>query len=201
MYILRYILTIISVYTAGLVNATNVIKCEDAEGAISYADEQCPAGQTQLRQIKYKEYKAPKNASPKSLEKAAEYPEQGQPLPKIPTTVFQSKLNQALLSVTAVKQGMQEYYLAQGKWPRVLKDLGFEPRDMTTDLILKTIVTTRGQISIKLSKSFGARKEVWFYPKLEMGGTQMKWICYTNFPPSLLRDKISGDELCLSRYF
>ena len=201
MKIEQSILTIVSLLVAQAAFGINVIKCQDAEGAIAYADTMCPPGHTQVTKIKYNEYRAAKNVSHKSLEKGAEFPEQEQPLPRTGMKIFQTRFIQALGSVSAVKISMKEYYLAQGKWPATLKDLGFEARDMTTNLITKTEVTPKGQISIQLDRVFGQNKEVWFYPKLEMGGTQMKWVCYANFPNSQLHDKISNQQLCLSRYF
>lgn len=195
------ILTIVSLLVSQAAFGLSVIKCQDAEGAIAYAEAMCPPGHTQVTKIKYNEYRAAKSVSHKSLEKGAEFPEQEQPLPRTSIKLFQSRLTQALGSVSAVKTSMKEYYLTQGKWPGTLKDLGFAARDMTTDFITKTEVTPKGQISITLDDVFGENKEVWFYPKLEMGGTQMKWVCYANFPNSLLHDKISDQQLCLSRYF
>lgn len=187
--------------TAQYVQAANVIKCKNAEGEISYADTTCPAGQTELRQIKYKEYKASKNSSLRSLEKGAIFPEQKTGTSAKANALFHSRFTQVLQSIQPVKQSMQEHYFSKQKWPLTLSHIGYKSRDMTSAQITKTDITIKGQISVKLSRSFGVKKEIWFYPKLEMGGTQLKWVCYTNFPASQLKNKIDDSPLCLSRYF
>ena len=198
---LSCILFIAITLSAQSIQAANVIKCKNSEGEISYADTTCPAGQTELRQIQYKEYKASKNSSLRSLEKGTKFPEQKSSLSAKSIALFQSRITQVLQSILPVKQKIQEYYLSRQKWPLALNHIGYKSREMTSDLITKTEITLKGQLSVKLSRSFGSKKEIRFYPKLEMGGTQIRWVCYTNFPAAQLSNKVDGRPICLSRYF
>ncbi len=180
-------------------HAGSIIKCRAADGSITFADTRCPDGQAQLSKKSYQTRRLHKQTSQKNLAKGPEFPAEENP-PPIPRMLFQSKFAQVLTSLQSVKLGVIEYYMYRGSWPASLQDLGFDTREMTSSLIDNTAISEEGRISVQLNSELGEKKEVWLYPSLVMGGTQIEWSCYTNFPADLLQGA-AGNSLCQSRYF
>ena len=180
-------------------HAGSIIKCRAADGSITFADTRCPAGQTQLSKTTHKQRRIQQQTTEKNLEKGAEFPAD-ESTPKLPRLVFQSQFSQVLASLNSIKFAVIEYYTYRGRWPGTLEDLGFNPDEMTSSLIDATDIDQDGRIRAELNDEFGDDKEVWLYPKLVMGGTQIEWSCYTNFPGELLQG-MTGTALCQSRYF
>ncbi len=180
-------------------HAGSIIKCRAADGSITFADTRCPDGQAQLSKKSHQTRRLHKQTSQKNLAKGAEFPAAEHP-PKIPRMLFQSKFAKVLASLHSVKLGVIEYYLYRGRWPASLQDLGFDRKEMTSSLIDNTAISEEGRISVDLNPELGEDKQVWLYPRLVMGGTQVEWNCYTNFPAELLQG-MAGTSLCQSRYF
>ncbi len=177
----------------------SIIKCEGADGSITFADTRCPANQVQTAKKTYQQRKAVKQTSQKNLEKAAEFPDDGS-TPRMSGYFVQSQLAQVFSSIMPIKLSMTEYFMVSGRWPEKLQDMRFNPADMTSSLIDATELDRQGRLNIKLNKQFGENKAIWLYPKMVMGGTQIEWLCYANFPKNILSNPV-GQELCSSRYF
>lgn len=196
---LRFCLTAILFLISLGGQAGSIIKCQSADGSITYADTRCPAGQKQLSKKTHQQRRVSEQTSLKNLENAAEFPAEQQPA-RIPALLFQSQFAQVLSSVQVIKISIIEYYMYRGRWPSALEDIGYQADEMTSSLIEKTELSAEGRIQLKLKETFGENKEVWFYPRMVMGGTQIEWSCYTNFPASLLQNP-AGMALCHSRFF
>ncbi len=180
-------------------HAGSIIKCRAADGSITFADTRCPAGQAQLSKKSYQTRRLHKQTSQKNLAKGPEFPATDNP-PKIPRTLFQSKFVKLLTSLQSVKLGVIEYYMYHASWPASLQDLGFASEEMTSSLIDNTAISKEGRINVELNPELGENKEVWLYPRLVMGGTQVEWSCYTNFPAAMPQGT-AGTSLRQSRYF
>ena len=176
-----------------------IIKCRAADGSITFSDSKCPAGQEQLSKKTYQQRRIAKTTTLKNLEGSAEFPEDdsGSVISKL---VFQSRFTQALSSSAVLKLSVTQYYTYQGKWPSSLEEIGLDPSEMTSAQIKATEMGDEGRIRFQLSDDFGERKEIWLYPKQVMGGMQVEWSCYSNFPPSML-NSLTGTALCQSRFF
>jgi hypothetical protein len=180
-------------------NAGSIIKCQAEDGSITFADTRCPAGHTLLSHKKFHTTYRQPPVNIKNLEKMPEFPatEKRSALAK---NLFQAKFTQILSSISMIKISMSEYHFVNGSWPQNLQDLGFDASEMTSSLITQTQVMEQGRIRIKLAQDFGEDKQIWIYPKPVMDGTQIEWICYSNFPKADLH-MVSGATLCNSRFF
>lgn len=197
--ILRYIFFAIIILGSQAVHAGSIIKCQASDGSITYADTRCPAGQKQLSKKTHQQRRISEQTTPKNLENAAEFPDEKQPA-KIPSLLFQSQFAQVLSSLQVIKLSVVEYYIYRGRWPGSLQDIGYVADEMTSSLIVKTELSSEGRIQARLNQQFGDNKEVWLYPRMVMGGTQIEWSCYTNFPANRLQNPV-GITLCESRFF
>ncbi len=179
--------------------AGTILKCQAADGSITYADTRCPGQQTLLSKQKHQPQikQPPRNI--KNIEHMAEFPPDQKQLP-FARQVFQAKFVQALSSISTIKISMTEYYLMRGEWPENLAAMGFEAGDMSSSTIQQTQVMPEGRLLLKLVKDFGEDKQIWIYPHPVMGGTQIEWICYSNFPSYNLKNT-AGGILCNSRNF
>lgn len=180
-------------------NAGSIIKCESADGSITFADTRCPAGQTQLSKKSYQQRKLEKQTSRKSVEKAAEFPDDGS-RPVMDNYVFMAKLSKVLSSVTMLKIKMSEYMNYHGRWPENLQDMNYRAEEMISTLITETSLSTEGRVNVRLSEEFGKNKGIWIYPEMVMGGEHIEWQCYANFPAAQLSTG-TGVAVCQSRYF
>lgn len=194
-----YLLLITPLFLSPSVLAGSIIKCEAADGSISFADTRCRSGQKQLSIQLHKERRVKKQTTQQNLEKAAEFPDDNSQK-NLPAYIFKAKFVQALSSSTSIKMSMVEYFLYRGRWPKKMEDMGYQVKDMTSSLITGTEVSKQGRFSIKLAEEFGDEKAIWFYPNLVMGGSQIEWTCYSNFPVSILMNP-TGTEICKSKYF
>jgi len=179
--------------------AGSIIKCQAADGSITFADTRCPAGHSQLSKKSHQQRRLSNKTSLKNLQKGSEFPDD-ETTTQIPRLLFQARFSQILSSLTPIKFSMIEYYLYRGKWPQKLEEVGFKTTQMTSSLIRATNLSDAGRLQVKLALEFGDNKELWLYPRSVMGGTQVEWDCYTNFPPNLLTSP-AGQRLCNSRYF
>ena len=179
--------------------AGTILKCQAADGSITYADTRCPEQQTLLSKQKHQPLidHPPRNI--KNIEHMAEFPPDQNQLP-FARQVFQAKFVQALNSISTIKTSMAEYYLVRGEWPENLAAMGFEEEKMSSSIIQQTQVMPEGRLQLKLVKDFGEDKQIWIYPHPVMGGTQIEWICYSNFPSYNLKST-AGGTLCNSRNF
>ena len=179
--------------------AGSIIKCQAADGSITFADTRCPAGQSQLSKKAQQQRRLSNKTSLKNLQKGSEYPPAkfNGTMSKI---VFQSNFVQALQSLQAIKMNMVQFYLYRGQWPQKLEDMGLQKERMTSSLIRETSLADQGRLQIKLSDNMGEKREIWLYPNSAMGGTQIEWQCYTNYPAELLIAP-TGQQLCQSRFF
>lgn len=177
----------------------SIIKCRAADGSITFSDSRCPSGQEQVSKKTVQQRRLQKNTTLKNLESASEYPaeEAGGMLSNL---VFQSRFAQALNASTVLKLSVTEYYTYRGQWPSSLEDLNLDPAAMTSSQIDATEVSDNGKIRFQLNAEFGENKEIWLYPKEVMGGMQIEWACYSNFPAKMLTNA-AGIELCQSRFF
>jgi hypothetical protein len=193
------LIILILVFASSTVSAGSIIKCQAADGSITYADSRCPAGQQQLSKQSHQQVRRQSKASIKNLQKGAEFPESGK-LARIPRLLFQTRFSQALSSLMVLRNPLVEYYIYRGQWPRHLEDIGLDSKQMTSSQIVVTELAERGRLKAQLKPEFGDDKVIWLYPKEVMGGTQIEWTCYSNFPVSLLTGP-TGFRLCESRYF
>ena len=177
----------------------SIIKCRAADGSITFADTRCPAGHEQLSKKSYQQRRLQQKTSIKNLESGSEYPA-SEATGKIPTLVFQGRFAQAMSSANTLKMSLIEYFIYRDKWPASLEDLGMDPASMTSSQIDATEITDQGRLRLKLNADFGDNKEIWLYPKEVMGGTQIEWNCFSNFPATMLTSP-AGIALCQSRYF
>ena len=177
----------------------SIIKCRAADGSITFSDSRCPAGQQQVSKKTYQQRRVQKKTTLKNLESASEYPadEAGGMLSNL---VFQSRFAQALSATSILKLSVIEYYTYRGQWPSSLQDLNLDPATMTSSQIDATEIGEQGKIRFQLNADFGENKEIWLYPKEVMGGMQIEWACYSNFPAKMLTNA-GGIELCQSRFF
>jgi hypothetical protein len=180
-------------------SAGSIIKCQAADGSITFVDTRCPTGQNQVSKKSYQHKVVKPQSSIQNLQNGVEFPAQ-QAMPVTARQVFQAKFVQALSSVSGIKISMVEYYMYRGTWPEKIQDLGFNPEDMNSSLIHQTRVLDQGRINIQLAQDFGENKQIWLYPTLVMGGTQIEWSCFSNFPAQVLKSA-TGSDLCTSRYF
>lgn len=181
------------------IQAGNILKCVAADGSITYADTRCPAASTLLSHKKPSPRLRQPPQNMKNIEQGAEFPAAETQLPSA-RRVFQAKFVQALSSVSAIKIGITEYFMLRGEWPEDLEALGFDSSNMHSSLIEQVSVISQGRIQIRLVKDWGADKQIWIYPRSVMGGTQLEWICYSNFPSYDLTTG-TGNSLCNSRIF
>lgn len=190
---------IILVFVAVPAWSGSIIKCRAADGSITFSDSRCPAGQQQVSKKTFQQRRVQKTTTLKNLESASEYPaeEAGGLLSNM---VFQSRFAQVLSVSSVLKLSMTEYYIYRGQWPDSLEDLKLDPSSMTSSQITATEISGQGRIRLQLNSEFGENKEVWLYPREVMGGMQIEWACYSNFPAKMLTNA-GGFELCQSRYF
>ncbi len=196
---IRFLIVLVLAVIASPAWAGSIIKCQSADGAITYSDSRCPAGYQQVSKKTYQQRRLQADTSIKNLESAAEYPADSSES-TLPPLVFQSRFAQALSASSAIKVSMMEYYLYHGKWPESLEAMGLDSRRMTSSQIDATEIAEQGRIRFKLSRDFGDNKEIWLSPTEVMGGTQIEWRCFSNFPAALL-SSAAGIKLCTSRYF
>lgn len=190
---LGFLILLISL--SSLAKAGTIIKCKNKYGDISYADEVCPKGSTQLSKTVLKPYKTSKTISQKNIKKAGVFPEHSStPHQK---ALLQSRLTQVLTSLTAIKLKLDAYHSTEGSWPESFRSLNLDPKTLTSSLIHKTQLARNGKINVSLKSVFGSQKQIWIYPVSVMGNTLIEWHCYTNFPNSML--KMNKQNICESR--
>jgi hypothetical protein len=195
---MRYLLLAFSLLVTPLF-AGSIIKCEAEDGAVTYADSRCPAGHKQVSKKSYRQVQRSSQASVKNLEKASEFPDSAG-FSTIPKQLFQARFIQALSALSALKYQLVEHRLYRGQWPKSIADLGLDPKQMNSSQIASTEVAEHGRLKASLRPDLGDNKVIWLYPREVMGGTQLEWTCYSNYPLSMLTTP-SGQRLCESRYF
>lgn len=176
--------------------ASTIVKCENRFGDISYAEDTCPYGSTQLSKTNLKPYKTSQAISQKDLQKAKAFPEQSSSSKE--KAILVARLSKVLSSLAAIKVKVAEFYMRTDVWPESFHIIELDPKTLNSSLIKKTLLDKNGRIKVELNEQFGEYKQLWLYPQGVMGNTQVEWSCYTNFPSSML--KAGGEEdICLSR--
>lgn len=176
-------------------NAATIVKCQNINGDISYSEDSCPSNTRQLSKTKLKAYKTSQAISQKNLQKAPPFPEHKSTTQQKAKLV--AKLSKVLSSLTAIKHKMTEFYMRAGTWPESFHAIDLNPKALKSSLINKTVLDKNGRIKVELNDSLGKRKKLWIYPQSVMGGTQIEWQCFTNFPESMLT--VGNSDICVSR--
>ncbi len=192
---MKYPFFILLISSSFSLQAATIVKCQNISGDISYADDICPSNTRQLSKTKLKAYKTSQSISQKDLKKTKTYPEQESSAQQ--KAILVARLSRVLSSLTAIKIKMTEFYMQSGAWPESFHTIKLNPKALNSSLINKTILDKNGRIKVELNRIFGTRKQLWVYPQSVMGGTQIEWQCFTNFPKSMLEE--GNTEICLSR--
>lgn len=192
---MKNILLLILLCGTTALQAVTIVKCQNISGEISYADDECPHSTRQLSKTKLKAYKTSQSISHKNLKKSNAFPEHSSSSQE--KAILIARLSKVLVSLSAIKIKMNEYYMNVGTWPESFHAIQLNPKALKSSLINKTTLDKSGRIKVELNRNFGSQKQLWVYPESVMGGTSIEWQCFTNFPKSMLE---AGDsDICISR--
>lgn len=175
--------------------AATIVKCQDINGDVSYADDECPGNTRQLSKTKLKAYKTSQAISHKDLKKSKAYPEHVSSSQE--KAILVARLSKVLSSLSPIKIKMTEFYMETGIWPESFHTIELSPKSLKSSLINKTTLDKNGRIKVNLNQSMGKQKQLWIYPQSVMGGTSIEWQCFTNFPKSML--DAGNSDICISR--
>jgi len=94
-----------------------------------------------------------------------------------------SKFSQAFVLISPLRIMSMQQHSMNGEWPTKLEQIGMDEED-TSDgqYIDKVRLGNQGEIVALLSKEFGTKRVLKLSPKSIMGGTNIRWQCYTNLP-------------------
>lgn len=176
---------------------STIVKCENRFGDITYADAKCPAGSTQLSKTTMRPYKTSRNISNKDLQNVDAFPEPDRQISRQQQALFVSRMSKVLTSLSTIKFQLVEKFTETGQWPDSFHQIGLDPAELHSTLVNKTILKKSGRLHIELKSLFGNDKQIWLVPQSVMGGTQVEWRCYANFPASWF--ELSQQEICQSR--
>jgi hypothetical protein len=99
--------------------------------------------------------------------------------------------------VAPLKAATTQYFMSSGTWPENLEALGFDAAAMTNSMIDGVTVGPEGTLRLRLNRRLGEHKAIALTPSVVMGGTQVEWNCFSNFPNELFAGP--GPAICQSR--
>lgn len=176
---------------AGTAAAAKLFKCVDASGRTQYQQVPCEGEQQQNRVKVYTGPRDPGEMSWKPYEATDDEPAVVDP------RRFTARFFSAISSLGPVKVALAQYYHERGSWPRTLREVGYEPREMNSALVDKVVIGSEGAIVAQLGAEFGQDKTLVLRPKPVMGGTSIEWQCHANFPAQAMM--MAGEHFCRSR--
>jgi len=181
----KHLIIVLMIFTP--TQAHSFYKCIDSAGAVTYQKTPCP----NITQKKMHVYTAPRPGL-----KGGEFYEGDSDLEN-PIISIKKRLPAILSSLTPVRISSREYFQSEGSWPEKLIDIGLNKIEMKSSYVDEVYLNGTGNITVRLNKGFGNKKQVILEPISVMGGTSFEWKCYTNFPRESLP---SGREaLCESK--
>ena len=90
-------------------------------------------------------------------------------------------LAQVLSHTSLVKTDINQYYMATGKLPENLQDMGISALDyQELEVIEDLYITPKGGIGVALSSDFGNQKVLILQAKISSSGSMIHWRCETN---------------------
>ena len=124
-----------------------------------------------------------------SAQKSAPAPSQLAPSPLVMSNVTQdysgylmaAKFAQALALVSPIRMMTEQERSMSGEWPTRLEQIGMSKDDTNDGQYINEVrLGNGGEIITLLSQEFGNNRVIKLAPKSIMGGTSLRWQCFTN---------------------
>ena len=96
---------------------------------------------------------------------------------------YLTKFSQAFVLITPIKLMSMQQHSMYGEWPTKLEQIGMRKEDTNDGQYIDEVrLGKQGEIVALLSNRFGKERVLVLAPKSIMGGTSVRWQCYTNLP-------------------
>jgi len=122
--------------------------------------------------------------------------------PALPLQVENLYVQRAALAnvfsrVVVLKTYVAIYYAENGKHPENFKQLGMADEDMNDGEYIKQVkILPEGSLRVELTDFFGKGRFLTLTQHAIMGGTQIKWECFSNLAPEVLTIGYNGSSYC-----
>ncbi len=99
--------------------------------------------------------------------------------------------------LSPLKTYVAMYYAENGKHPENFKQLGIPDEDMNDGEYIKQVkILPEGALRVELTEFFGTGMSLTLKQQTIMGGTQIKWQCYSNLPQEMLAIGYASSHIC-----